>query len=65
MEATGSFDNEAVRKALLQRTFTTAMGKLRFSENGLSTGAMKLCQWQKGKLEIVFPDSERTAALVL
>ena len=65
VDATGNLDNEAVRKTLLQRTFTTAMGKVRFGENGLSTGAMKLCQWQNGKLEIVFPDSERTAAPVL
>jgi hypothetical protein len=40
------------------------MGKLQFREDGLASGAMKLCQWQKGKLEIVYPDSERTAALV-
>jgi hypothetical protein len=41
------------------------MGQLRFGENGLSSDPMKLCQWQKGKLEIVYPDSERTAAPVL
>ena len=38
------------------------MGELRFGENGLSSGAMKLSQWQRGKLEIVYPDSERTSA---
>jgi len=37
------------------------MGALRFGANGLSSGRMKLCQWQDGKLEIVYPDSERTA----
>jgi hypothetical protein len=37
------------------------MGELKFADNGLSTGAMKLCQWQNGRLEIVYPDSERTA----
>jgi branched-chain amino acid transport system substrate-binding protein len=62
--ATGNLDNEALRKTLLRRTFRTAMGELQFREDGLSSGAMKLCQWQKGKLEIVYPDSERTAALV-
>jgi hypothetical protein len=41
------------------------MGKLRFGENGLSSGPMKLCQWLNGKLEIVYPDPERTAAHVL
>ena len=61
VEATGSLDNEALRETLLRQTFSTVMGKLRFGENGLSTGAMKLCQWQNGKLEIVYPDSERTA----
>lgn len=65
VEATGNLDNEALRKTLLQRTFKTAMGELRFRENGLSSGAMKLSQWQKGKLEIVYPDSERTSAPIL
>jgi branched-chain amino acid transport system substrate-binding protein len=60
--ATGSLDNEALRETLLQRTFSTVMGELRFKTNGLSSGAMKLCQWQNGKLEIVYPDSERTSA---
>jgi branched-chain amino acid transport system substrate-binding protein len=63
VEATGDFNNEALRETLLRRTFTTAMEKLRFGENGLSSGPMKLCQWQNGKLEIVYP--ERTAAPVL
>ncbi len=65
VEATGNFDNESVRDTLLRQTFSTVMGKLRFGENGLSAGAMKLCQWQKGKLEIVYPDSDRTAAPLL
>ena len=64
VESTGNLDNEALRKTLLQQTFATVMGKLRFEENGLSSGMMKLCQWQKGKLEIVYPDSERTATPV-
>lgn len=65
VEATGDFNNETLRETLLRRTFTNAMGKLRFGENGLSSGPMKLCQWQNGKLEIVYPDPERTAAPVL
>jgi branched-chain amino acid transport system substrate-binding protein len=60
VEATESLDNEALRKTLLQRTFRTVMGELRFAANGLSLGAMELCQWQDGKLEIVYPDSKRT-----
>jgi branched-chain amino acid transport system substrate-binding protein len=65
VKVTGSLDNEALRQTLLQRSFRTVVGELRFGENGLSTGAMKLCQWQEGKLEIVFPESERTAAPML
>ena len=65
VEQTGSVDNEALRETLLRETFSTVMGKLRFGAHGLSTGAMKLCQWQNGKLEIVFPDAERTAAPIL
>ena len=61
VEATGNLDSEALRETLLQRTFRTVMGALRFGANGLSSGRMKLCQWQDGKLEIVYPDSERTA----
>ena len=53
MEATGTFDNEAIRQTLLCQTFSTVMGGLHFGENGLSSGAMKLCQWQNGKVEIV------------
>jgi len=64
VETTGNLDNEALRETLLRRTFRTAMGKLQFREDGLASGTMKLSQWQKGKLEIVYPDSERTAALV-
>jgi branched-chain amino acid transport system substrate-binding protein len=60
--ATGNLDNEALRKTLLQWTFRTAMGALCFGEDGLASGAMKLSQWQKGKLEIVYPDSKRTSA---
>lgn len=62
VETTGTLDNEALRETLLRRTFRTAMGVLRFGENGFSSGRMKLCQWQNGKLEIVYPDSARTAA---
>jgi branched-chain amino acid transport system substrate-binding protein len=62
VEATGNLANEALRETLLRRTFKTAMGELRFGANGLSSGRMKLCQWQNGKLEIVYPESERTAA---
>ncbi len=62
VEATGNLDSEALRETLLQRTFRTVMGPLRFGENGLSSGRMKLCQWQNGKLEMVYPDSARTAA---
>jgi hypothetical protein len=40
------------------------MGKLQFREDGFASGAMKWSQLQKGKLEIVYPDSERTAAPV-
>ncbi len=65
VEATGNLDNEALRQALLQRSFKTVMGELRFGDNGLSRGPMKLCQWQNGKLEIVYPDSDRTAAPLL
>jgi branched-chain amino acid transport system substrate-binding protein len=64
VETTGNLDNEALRETLLRRTFRTAMGKLQFREDGLASGTMKLSQWQKGKLEIVYPDSERTAAPV-
>jgi len=60
--ATGNLDNAALRETLLRRTFKTAMGELKFGANGLSSGWMKLCQWQNGKLEIVYPESERTAA---
>jgi branched-chain amino acid transport system substrate-binding protein len=62
VETTGNFDNDALRKTLLRQTYSTVMGKLQFQENGLSSGAMQLCQWQNGKLEIVYPESQRTAA---
>jgi branched-chain amino acid transport system substrate-binding protein len=61
VEATGKLDNEALRETFLRRTFNTAMGELRFGADGLSSGMIKLCQWQNGALEIVYPELGRTA----
>jgi branched-chain amino acid transport system substrate-binding protein len=65
VRTTGNLQNEALRETLLRQSFTTVMGKLRFGANGLSAGAMKLCQWQNGNLAIVYPDSDRTSQPVL
>jgi branched-chain amino acid transport system substrate-binding protein len=61
VEATGNLDNEALKETLLHRVFRTAMGKLRFGTDGLPSGTIKVCQWQSGKLEIVYPELGRTA----
>lgn len=61
VEARGTLDNETLREALLKQNLHTVMGEVRFRENGLPDGAIMLCQWQSGKLEIVYPAWTKTA----
>ena len=60
--ATGTCDSAALRGYLLQASFETVVGPLRFTPSGLPEAAIQLCQWQGGRLEIVYPEAAKTAA---
>ena len=53
--ATGTTDNEVLRKELITGTFGTVMGELKFLDSGLPDATIQLCQWQGESLEIVYP----------
>ncbi|NIO07680.1 MAG: ABC transporter substrate-binding protein [Deltaproteobacteria bacterium] len=60
VQHTGSTDNDTLRENLLKLEFDTVMGRLRFGDDGLPLGTIQLCQWQNGKVEVVYPESAKT-----
>ena len=59
--ATGSCDSEMLRAHLLTNAFDTVMGSLRFTPDGMPSGTIQLCQWQAGRIEVVYPQAVATA----
>jgi branched-chain amino acid transport system substrate-binding protein len=60
VEAAGGLDNAQIREALLNNTFDTLFGPLRFDFSGLSISTFPVAQWQNGKPELVYPARVRT-----
>jgi branched-chain amino acid transport system substrate-binding protein len=60
VELAGSTDNARIREALLQNTFDTILGPLRFDFTGLSISTFPVAQWQNGRPELVYPARAKT-----
>ncbi len=60
VEAAGSLDNARIREVLLQNSFDTILGPLRFDFSGLSVSTFPVAQWQNGKPELVYPARAKT-----
>jgi branched-chain amino acid transport system substrate-binding protein len=65
VEATGSLDNHKLREAVLNMTFDTVMGQLRFGDDGLPVASFPVAQWQNGVPELVYPDAAKTKSAQL
>lgn len=65
VEATDSCDSDALRDCLLNNSFPTVMGELRFQENGLPSATMQLSQMVDGKVRIVYPETDKTGEPML
>ena len=63
VEATASLDNHKLRQAVLDMSFDTVMGRLRFGDDGLPVASFPVAQWQNGVPEIVFPDEAKTKSV--
>ncbi|MCY0877519.1 MAG: amino acid ABC transporter substrate-binding protein [Firmicutes bacterium] len=57
-----SINNAKIIKALHTYTFNTVQGPMKFNAQGAANGEDFLMQWQHGKLEVVYPNSIKTAA---
>lgn len=64
VEGTESLDGDEHRKYMLAQEFDTVMGKFRFNEDGTTTLATQLAQWQNGRLVFVWPQEAQTGKLV-
>jgi len=58
--ATGTTDNEILRRRLLGNDFDTVMGTYRFQENGVPVARQLLLQVIDGELEVIHPEEEKT-----
>lgn len=64
IKATNSIDNATLIKYVHENTFDTVVGKLKFDKCGRPLGYFHGFQWQKGKIEIIWPKDESTASLI-
>ncbi len=62
----GTLDRKKVRDALAATNMMTVMGPMTFAPNGRGQGKYLrlMCQWQKGKDELVWPPDQATAPLL-
>jgi branched-chain amino acid transport system substrate-binding protein len=66
VEAVGSIDDQqALADWLHENEVDTILGPLSWDETGAPTGDFLIGQWQKGKAEIVLPESAHTADIGL
>lgn len=62
----GSLKGEAIRDALAKTNVMTFYGQINFGENGMNQAReLPIIQVQNGKIEVLFPDSIKTANLML
>jgi branched-chain amino acid transport system substrate-binding protein len=61
VNATGTLDNKVLREAVVKMTFDTALGPIRFEEDGMPIADFPLAQWQGDTPEMVYPDRVKTA----
>ncbi|OGO17798.1 MAG: hypothetical protein A2Z02_05970, partial [Chloroflexi bacterium RBG_16_48_7] len=65
IEKAGTLDRTKVRDALASTDMMTVTGPLKFKENGTRVQSVPVViQWQKGKVELVWPDNMKTQPVV-
>lgn len=64
IEKAGSLDREKIRDAIAATDVTTVVGPVTFRADGTGVVAGPILQWQKGKVELVWPKEFATAPLV-
>lgn len=60
----GTLDRDAIREALTTTDLMTVMGQVSFNADGTGNVLNPLVQWQKGKMELVWPLDQATAKFV-
>jgi branched-chain amino acid transport system substrate-binding protein len=61
IETAGTLDQTKIRDIIATKTFTTAMGPMKFEKGFNTTSPGEIGQWQKGVFEIIDPGKKRTA----
>jgi branched-chain amino acid transport system substrate-binding protein len=61
IETAGTLDQTKIRDVIATKTFTTAMGPMKFVNGFNTTTPGEIGQWQKGVFEIIDPGKKRTA----
>jgi branched-chain amino acid transport system substrate-binding protein len=65
IEKAGSLDRAAIRDALAATDMDTVVGHVKFGPNNGRVDAIRpVVQWQKGAMELVWPDKQKTKPMV-
>lgn len=64
IEKAGTLDRDAIRDAIAGTNLETVMGPVTFNADGTGNVLNPLVQWQKGKMELVWPVDQKTADFV-
>jgi len=63
IERAGTLDRDKIRDAIAATNMTTVVGPVKFNADGTGVVLDPMIQWQKGKLELVWPAEHQTAKL--
>ena len=61
IERAGSLDRDAVRDAMAATNLSTVIGPVTFNADGTGNVLNPLTQWQNGKMELVWPEDQKTS----
>jgi branched-chain amino acid transport system substrate-binding protein len=64
IEKAGTLDRDAIRDAIADTEMMTVIGQVSFNADGTGNVLNPLVQWQKGKMELVWPADQKTADFV-
>ena len=63
IQRAGTLDRDKIRDAIAATNMTTVVGPVKFNADGTGVVLDPMIQWQKGKLELVWPAEHATAKL--